>query len=155
MPSRPSTPSSARRWLRIDPSLGFSPRLLASGSVLAALAVAAPIAAVLWLAFTPADPQETDTLGHLFGTVLPYYTLTTAKLAATVLAVVLLIGVRAGWLVAACEFPGRRALSWMLVLPLSTPALRMAERTSEVMSIVSRRVVVRTSKISVTAMADW
>ena len=44
----------ARRWLRIDPSMGFSPRLLAFGSVLAALAVAAPIVALVWLAFAPA-----------------------------------------------------------------------------------------------------
>jgi len=124
--SRPPEPLPARRWLRIDPSLGFSPRLLALGSVLAALAVAAPIAAVLWLAFAPGGSQAEGTLAHLFGTVLPHYTFTTAKLAATVLAVVLLIGVGTGWLVAACEFPGRRVLSWMLVLPLSTPAFVMA-----------------------------
>jgi hypothetical protein len=39
--------------------------------------------------------------------------------------------------------------------PLSTPLLRIAERTNEVMSIVSMRVVVRTSKISVTDIAHW
>jgi iron(III) transport system permease protein len=116
----------ARRWLRVDPSLGFSPRLLAFGSVLSALAVAAPIFALLWLAFAPAGPQVDGSLAHLFGTVLPRYTLTTAKLALTVLAVVLVLGVSTGWLVAAYEFPGRGALSWMLVLPLATPAFVMA-----------------------------
>jgi len=118
----------ARRWLRIDPSMGFSPRLLAFGSVLAALAVAAPIVALVWLAFAPAPAElrVEGALAHLFGTVLPRYALTTAKLAAVVLAVVLLVGVGTGWLVAAYEFPGRRALSWMLVLPLATPAFVMA-----------------------------
>src|SRR5690606_23597834 len=108
--------------------MGFSPRLLAFGSVLAALAVAAPIVALVWLAFAPAPAElrVEGALAHLFGTVLPRYALTTAKLAAAVLAVVLLVGVGTGWLVAAYDFPGRRALSWMLVLPLATPAFVMA-----------------------------
>jgi iron(III) transport system permease protein len=116
-----------RLRLRVDPSLGLSPRVLAFGSVLSALAVAAPIIALIWLALAPASGAEVDgSLAHLFGTVLPRYTLTTAKLALTVLAMVLLLGVGTGWLVAAYEFPGRRALSWMLVLPLATPAFVMA-----------------------------
>lgn len=128
MPDRTHDAPIRRPWLRIDPSLGFSPRLLAFGSVLAALAVAAPIVALVWLAFAPApaELQPDGALAHLFGTVLPRYALTTAKLALAVLAVVLLIGVSTGWLVAAYEFPGRRALSWMLVLPLATPAFVMA-----------------------------
>ncbi len=107
----------------------FSTQLLATGSVLGSLVVLLPIVAVVWLAFSRSgfDPTaQTGVLSHLFGTVLPRYTITTAKLAAMVLAVVLWIGVSTGWLVAACDFPGRRALSWMLVLPLSTPAFVMA-----------------------------
>jgi len=128
VPNRTPDKPAARPWLRIDPSLGFSPRLLAFGSVLAALAIAAPIVALVWLAIVPAPAglDEGGALAHLFGTVLPRYTLTTAKLAATVLAVVLLVGVSTGWLVAAYDFPGRRALAWMLVLPLATPAFVMA-----------------------------
>src|SRR5690606_25003007 len=34
----------------------------------------------------------------------------------------LVIGVVAAWLVATCDFPGRRVLGWALVLPLSVPA---------------------------------
>ena len=126
MPNRTPELPVARPWLRIDPSMGFSPRLLAFGSVLAALAIAAPIVALLWLAMAPSGAPDEGALAHLFGTVLPRYTLTTVKLASTVLAVVLLIGVSTGWLVAAYEFPGRRALSWMLALPLATPAFVMA-----------------------------
>lgn len=115
-------PSSA------PPAGVFSAQLLGVGSVLGSLVVAAPILAVVWLALSPvpADPQVDGVLAHLFGTVLPRYALTTAQLAAMVLAIVLWIGVSTGWLVAAYEFPGRRALAWMLVLPLSTPAFVMA-----------------------------
>ena len=37
-----------------------------------------------------------------------------------------LLGVPTAWLVAATEFPGRRALSWLLVLPLAAPAYVIA-----------------------------
>jgi iron(III) transport system permease protein len=52
--------------------------------------------------------------------------LTSIALVAVVLAVVLLLGVGAGWLVAAYDFPGRAWLSWALVLPLSMPAFVLA-----------------------------
>src|SRR5690606_32013436 len=99
-----------------QPSAGvFSAQLLSVGSVLGSLVVAAPIVAVVWLALSPGAPDASTegVLAHLFGTVLPRYTLTTTKLALTVLAVVLWIGVSTGWLVAAYDFPGRRALAWM------------------------------------------
>lgn len=122
------TPNRTLRHDDAAPTATFAARLLTGGSVLGSLVVALPILAVVWLAVTP-DLSGADTgsiLGHLFGTVLPRYTLTTAKLALMVLAVVLWIGVSTGWLIASCEFPGRRTLSWMLVLPLSTPAFVMA-----------------------------
>ncbi len=122
------TPNSTLR--RGAASTGvFSTQLLEAGSILGSLVVVLPIVAVVWLAFSgpSADPTvEGGALAHLFGTVLPRYAVTTAKLAAMVLVVVLWIGVSTGWLVAAYDFPGRRALSWMLVLPLSTPAFVMA-----------------------------
>ncbi|MGD9942703.1 MAG: ABC transporter permease [Burkholderiaceae bacterium] len=101
--------------------------LFTAASLTVAVLVAAPLLALLWLAFgtAPAD-ADGGALGHLFGTVLPRYVLTTALLALTVLAVVLLIGVGAGWLIAAYDFPGRGALAWMLVLPLAMPAFVMA-----------------------------
>lgn len=120
-------PTETLHWKDAAPRAS-SVQPLALGSIAAALLVAAPILALLWLSFTPA-PSEVGLEGvltHLLGTVLPRYTLTTAKLALAVLAVVLLFGVSSGWLVAACEFPARRALAWMLVLPLSTPAFVMA-----------------------------
>ncbi len=39
---------------------------------------------------------------------------------------VLLIGVPLAWLIAMCEFPGRRFFSWSLILPLAMPAYVLA-----------------------------
>jgi len=38
-----------------------------------------------------------------------------------VTAATLVIGIATGWCVAACEFPGRRFLGWLLVLPMAFP----------------------------------
>jgi iron(III) transport system permease protein len=85
---------------------------------------AAPIVVLLWLAASPSAGW--DTLAHLAATVLPSTIASTLMLAAVVLAVVLVVGVGSGWLVAAYDFPGRRWLAWALVLPLSMPAFVLA-----------------------------
>ncbi|HPU52536.1 MAG TPA: iron ABC transporter permease [Burkholderiaceae bacterium] len=85
---------------------------------------AAPILVLVGMAMSPDGGW--DTLSHLASTVLPRAMLTSAALVAVVLAVVLLLGVGAGWLVAAYDFPGRAWLSWALVLPLSMPAFVLA-----------------------------
>lgn len=110
------------------------PDKLAFGAILLALAVAAPIVALLWLAFGSAGDSGPDALGHLFGTVLPRYTLITAHLALVVVAIVLVLGVSTGWLVAAYDFPGRSWIGWLLVLPLSTPAFVMAYAYTDFLS---------------------
>ena len=102
------------------------PDALALGAILLALAVAAPILAVVWLAFAPGPAGGSDSIAHLVGTVLPRYTLVTAHLALVVVLVVLALGVSTGWLVSAYDFPGRSWLAWLLVLPLSTPAFVLA-----------------------------
>lgn len=85
---------------------------------------AAPIVVLLWMALSVQGGWET--LAHLASTVLPGALITSFALVAVVLAVVLVVGVGTGWLVAAYEFPGRRWLSWALVLPLSMPAFVLA-----------------------------
>jgi iron(III) transport system permease protein len=110
------------------------PDPLAFGALLLALAVAAPIVALLWLALAPGEVAEADALAHLVGTVLPRYTIVTAHLALVVVFVVVVFGVSTGWLVAAYEFPGRRWLSWLLVLPLSTPAFVLAYAYTDFLS---------------------
>jgi iron(III) transport system permease protein len=85
--------------------------------------VVAPMAALAWVAL---QPSGTDSLAHLASTVLPRYTLTSLALVAQVAVFVLLLGVGAGWLVAAYEFPGRRVLEVAMILPLAMPAFVLA-----------------------------
>ena len=67
-----------------------------------------------------------DTLSGVAGTLLPRYAATTLLLMALVAAGTLVVGTGAAWLVAACEFPGRRWLEIGLVLPLAFPGYVLA-----------------------------
>lgn len=67
-----------------------------------------------------------ETWAHLAGTVLWAYVANTALLAVGVATGVMALGVLTAWLVTAYDFPGRRLLEWMLVLPLAMPAYVMA-----------------------------
>lgn len=88
-----------------------------------AASVVAPLLALLWVAL---QPPGADAIAHLLATVLPRYTLTSLLLVTQVAVCVTLLGVGAGWLVAAYEFPGRRALEVALILPLAMPAFVLA-----------------------------
>ena len=92
-------------------------------AVAVAAAVVAPMLALAWVALQPAGD---DALAHLVSTVLPRYALTSVLLVLQVAACVLLLGVGAGWLVAAYAFPGRRVLEIGLILPLAMPAFVLA-----------------------------
>jgi iron(III) transport system permease protein len=87
-------------------------------------AVIAPMLALLWVALQPAGAD--DALAHLVSTVLPRYAITSVALVGLVAVCVLLLGVGAGWLVAAYEFPGRRILEVAMILPLAMPAFVLA-----------------------------
>lgn len=58
---------------------------------------------------------------HLAHNVLPGSAVTTLALLALVAAGTGVVGVLAAWLVVAFDFPGRRLLSWAIVLPLAVP----------------------------------
>jgi iron(III) transport system permease protein len=64
---------------------------------------------------------NTQELGHLFNTVLPKSLLTSAILMALVAVLTATIGVTSAWLVTTFDFPFRRTLSWLLVLPIAIP----------------------------------
>jgi len=85
--------------------------------VLAALA-AVPLMAVLWA--LPAGGLTA--WGSITSNILPLYAGTTALLMVLTGGIAALLGVGAAWLVVATRFPGRRILSWALVLPLAVPA---------------------------------
>ncbi|MFT7371964.1 MAG: iron(III) transport system permease protein [Oleiphilaceae bacterium] len=91
-------------------------------SLIIALLISLPILAVLYLAFFP----DENAWPHLISTVLPSYLKNTLILMAGVGFLTLAIGTGAAWLVATYDFPGKRWLSWALLLPFSMPAYVVA-----------------------------
>ena len=75
-----------------------------------------PMAEVLWHITSPAENWE-----HLRDTVLCRYLKGSAILVVGTAGLSLLLGVSTAWLVACCEFPGRRFFEWALILPLAIP----------------------------------
>ena len=97
-------------------------RVWAVGSWVIAGLVGLPIIAVLW-SLTGGGGESWP---HLRDTVLADYTANTVLLALSVGCITAIIGVAAAWTVATRDFPGRRILSWALVLPLAAPAYVVA-----------------------------
>ncbi len=77
-----------------------------------------PVASLLVLAFG----GGTEDLRHLATTVLPQSMIVTAQVMIIVAVLTGSIGVVTAWLVISFDFPFRRVLSWMLVLPIAMPA---------------------------------
>lgn len=92
--------------------------LLSASAVLAAAIVLMPAIAIVVIAAT----GGTDNWPHLMSNVIPRATLRTLILLAGVGTITTIVGVVTAWLVAGCDFPGRRVLSGLLVLPLAIPA---------------------------------
>ena len=69
---------------------------------------------------------ETEIWAHLSSTVLPVYLRNSLLLLVGVGAGTLMLGVVSGFLTALFEFPGRRWLEWMLMLPMAMPAYILA-----------------------------
>lgn len=82
----------------------------------------APIAAV----FFAATGDTGDLWPHLFRTVLPRYIANTLILMLGVAGVSLAFGVSTAWLVTRYDFPCRRAMEWMLLLPAAVPTYLIA-----------------------------
>lgn len=96
------------------------PWLVASMST--ALLVGLPFLAVIYLAFTPME----NAWPHLIDTVLPYYLKNTLILMSGVVLLTFGIGTGAAWLVSMYDFPGKKWLSWALLLPFAVPAYVVA-----------------------------
>lgn len=97
-------------------------RVWAVGSWAIAGLVGFPIIAVLW----SLAGGGSESWPHLRDTVLVDYTANTVLLALSVGCLTAVIGVATAWTVATRDFPGRRILSWALVLPLAAPAYVVA-----------------------------
>ena len=92
----------------------------------AALAAAALISLPVLVVMTNLFVPSGEVWRHLAETVLPSYVVNSLWLMAGVGGGVLFLGVGAGWLVAMCEFPGRRQFEWALLLPFAVPAYVIA-----------------------------
>ena len=106
--------SRLRQFARAEASGG--------GWSIAALALAAlaglPIAAIAWSSLAGGG----EAIADLAATVLPTYIANTALLMLLAGGFAGVVGTGCAWLIAATHFPGRRTLSWALVLPLAVPA---------------------------------
>lgn len=89
--------------------------LLAPGVLAALIGIPLVVVAAHLGALSSSDVR------HLAQTVLLRYVANTVGLVTVVGGMSALIGVSTAWLTTAFEFPGRRALSWLLVLPLALP----------------------------------
>lgn len=92
---------------------------LAIGATLVALLVAGPVLGVLGHVL---QSGSVDVLSHLARTVLAESATFTFILGAMVTLGSVLAGTGAAWLVTQYDFPGRRWLTWALMLPLAMPA---------------------------------
>lgn len=92
--------------------------VLTGMAVLSAAIVLMPILAIVVIAAT----GGTDNWPHLISNVIPRATSRTLTLLAGVGAATAITGVVTAWLVASCDFPLRRLLSGLLVLPLAIPS---------------------------------
>jgi iron(III) transport system permease protein len=119
---REQGPAAAPADTGISAWLSVNVRLWRLASFAVALVVAAPIVVVAaaWLA--PAG----DVWRHLAATVLGELLRHTFVLMLGVGLGVFLLGTALAWLVATCEFPGRRWFDWALMLPLAIPAYVLA-----------------------------
>ncbi|MBU2916652.1 iron ABC transporter permease [Psychrosphaera sp. F3M07] len=91
-------------------------------SLLLALCMALPLLTLLFEALS----THGDSFTHIKETVLTDYVINTVLLMASVGFLVLLIGIPLAWLIANCEFWGKRFFNWALVLPLAMPAYLVA-----------------------------
>ncbi|APX21786.1 MAG: iron ABC transporter permease [Rhodobacteraceae bacterium] len=89
-----------------------------AGAVLIAALVIGPILSVLWIAAFPAE----NIWPHLVSTTLPRYLVNTLVLMFGVGMLAGASGSGAAWLISRYDFPGRRWLEYLLLLPLAIPA---------------------------------
>lgn len=93
-----------------------------NGWLLLALGVTALVMVPVWVSVSAFAQVDAGILAHLSEFVLPGLLRNTLVLLLGVGVGVTVLGVSLAALVALCEFPGRRWLEWVLMLPLAVPA---------------------------------
>lgn len=117
------TPTLARRLTALNRTGDGLGRAIALALVCSAL-VALPVLGVFASFWDPGE--SAGTLRHLAATVIPNAIVETSLLGIGVIIGVVGIGAVTAWLVAACDFTGRRFFEWALLLPLAMPAYIVA-----------------------------
>ncbi|KGM44060.1 ABC transporter permease [Alkalispirochaeta odontotermitis] len=84
--------------------------------------VVLPLAVIFYFLLQP----ELDIWRHLVETLLADLIINTIILTAGVLTGTFLLGVSLAWLTGVCDFPGRKLLSWALLLPMAMPTYVLA-----------------------------
>ena len=104
------------------------PKLLKTidGWKIASALIASAVLMPLLVLFFSFSKPETDIWRHISENLLGDLAINTAALASGVLALTAILGVSLAWLTAACDFPGRKWFSWLLLLPMAVPAYVMA-----------------------------
>lgn len=114
--------SAATRPARHQPAVATLRGSGAGGWSLAAVLIATlvliPIGTVIGMALFPTE----NIWPHLLATTLPRYAGNTVILALGTGTLSAAMGAGAAWLVSMYDFPGRRWLEWLLLLPLAVPA---------------------------------
>ncbi|MDD2536421.1 MAG: iron ABC transporter permease, partial [Macromonas bipunctata] len=105
----------------LNPLRWFAPLALLSFAAVLALPVLALAAAWLQL-----DAASIDVLHQMLETVLPEYTGTSLLLCVAVALGVGVVGMTTASAVTLFDFPGRRVMEWVLLLPLAMPAYVVA-----------------------------
>jgi len=103
----------------------------AAAAVAVAVAVVAPVAMIAVSVLRP----NTEVWRHQWETRLPGQIVATLVLVAGVVSLSVVLGVSMAWLISAHRFPGRRILSWALVLPLAVPGYILGFVTLSVFGI--------------------
>jgi len=116
-------PAVAKRLFALRPTDDGLGRALSLAIVCGAV-VALPVLSV-FASFWRAG-ESADTLRHLTATVIPAALFETSLLGLIVTIGVVSVGAATGWLVATCDFLGRRTFEWALLLPLAMPAYIVA-----------------------------
>lgn len=122
----------------LQPICKYIPTLSPGGSLWTgvAIAIALAVASPVFFILGSLVHNSREIWEHLIATVLFRYLENTVILMIGVGLLVIILGVATAWLVAACEFAGRRVLEWALLLPLAAPAYVLAY-TEGIGSLVS------------------
>jgi len=92
------------------------------GALFVASIIAIPILTIFYIAFS----ADKNIWPHLSSTVLPGYIITTSIVLAGISIITILIGVGLAWIVTVYEFPMRRTMEWLCLIPLAMPAYIVA-----------------------------